>query len=94
MYNRARENYQKQISNKDISNNKKYSPIKINSNQDFDKNSKSNNYNKINSFKKDNITINTHKLSQNLILPKITNKYPINNKINNKNAYMKPTKSI
>ena len=93
MYNRARENYQKQISNKDISNNKKYSPIKINSNQDFDKNSKSNNYNKINSFKKDNITINTHKLSQNLILPKITNKYPINNKINNKNAYMKPTKT-
>jgi hypothetical protein len=91
MYNRARENYQKQISNKNINNNKKYSPIKITFNKEYEQNSKNNNSNKINAIKKDNINMNNHKISHNIILPKIPNKYSLNNKINNINTNIKQT---
>jgi hypothetical protein len=89
MYNRARENYQKQLSNINNKYNKKSSPIKIKSNKN-EINPKYNNItNKINIITNNNSNININikngKLSQNIILPKITKQNIFTNKINNNN---------
>ena len=85
MFNRARENYQKQLSNINKRNIKKSSPISIKQNNNSGINPKNNN-NKINLISNNNnININNNtKISKNIILPKISKNNIPNNKIINK----------
>ena len=86
MFNRARENYQKQLSNI----NKKYmdksSQIKIRQNHISGINQKNNNDKKINIISNNNIINNNSNISKNIILPKIPKNNIPNNIINNKKS--------
>ena len=85
MFNRARENYQKQLSNINKRNIKKSSPISIKQNNNSGINPNNNNNNKINLISNNNININNNtKISKNIILPKISKNNIPNNKIINK----------
>ena len=87
MFNRARENYQKQLSNINKKNINKASPIKIKSNHITNIIPKNNNDNKINIISNHNININKNNnsnISKNIILPKISKNNIPNNKIINK----------
>ena len=89
MFNRARENYQKQISNINMKNNKKYSPIKIKSLSQNEQNGKDNISNKINFIQENKTKLNKQKLPNNIILPKIASKNIINYKTSDKNPNIK-----
>ena len=83
MFNRARENYQKQLSNINKRNINKSSPIYIKQNNNSGINP--NNNNKINLISNNNININNNtNISKNIILPKISKNNIPNNKIINK----------
>ena len=85
MFNRARENYQKQLSNVSKRNINKSSPISIKQNNNSGINPKNNNNNKINLISNNNININNNtNISKNIILPKISKNNIPNNKIINK----------
>ena len=85
MFNRARENYQKQLSNINKRNIKKSSPILVKKNNNRGINPNNNNNNKINLISNNNININNNtKISKNIILPKISKNNIPNNKIINK----------
>ena len=85
MFNRARENYQKQLSNINKRNIKKSSPILVKQNNNRGINPNNNNNNKINLISNNNININNNtKISKNIILPKISKNNIPNNKIINK----------
>ena len=71
MFNRARENYQKQISNINMKNTKKSSPIKIKQNNTKELNTKSNIIKNINVIQKNFQNKKENNFSQNIILPKI-----------------------
>ena len=85
MFNRARENYQKQLSNINKRNIKKSSPILVKKNNNRGINPNNNNNNKINFISNNNININNNtNISKNIILPKISKNNIPNNKIINK----------
>ena len=85
MFNRARENYQKQLSNINKRNIKKSSPILVKQNNNRGINPNNNNNNKINFISNNNININNNtNISKNIILPKISKNNIPNNKIINK----------
>ena len=85
MFNRARENYQKQLSNINKRNIKKSSPILVKQNNNRGINPNNNNNNKINLISNNNININNNtNISKNIILPKISKNNIPNNKIINK----------
>ena len=85
MFNRARENYQKQLSNINKRNIKKSSPILVKKNNNRGINPNNNNNNKINIISNNNININNNtNISKNIILPKISKNNIPNNKIINK----------
>ena len=85
MFNRARENYQKQLSNINKRNIKKSSPILVKQNNNSGINPKNNNNNKINLISNNNINVNNNtNISKNIILPKISKNNIPNNKIINK----------
>ena len=85
MFNRARENYQKQLSNINKRNINKSSPIYIKQNNNSGINPNNNNNNKINFISNNNININNNtNISKNIILPKISKNNIPNNKIINK----------
>ena len=85
MFNRARGNYQKQLSNINKRNIKKSSPISIKQNNISGINPKNTNNNKINLISNNNININNNtNISKNIILPKISKNNIPNNKIINK----------
>ena len=85
MFNRARENYQKQLSNINKRNINKSSPIYIKQNNNSGINPNNNNNNKINLISNNNININNNtNISKNIILPKISKNNIPNNKIINK----------
>ena len=84
MFNRARENYQKQLSNINKRNIKKSSPILVKQNNNRGINPNNNN-NKINLISNNNINVNNNtNISKNIILPKISKNNIPNNKIINK----------
>ena len=90
MFNRARENYQKQLSNVSKRNINKSSPISIKQNNISGINPKNTNNNKINLISNNNININNNtKISKNIILPKISK-----NNIQNNKIIIKKTSSI
>lgn len=89
MFNRARENYQKQISNINMKNNKKYSPIIIKSLSQNEQNGKDNISNKINFIQENKTKLNKQNLPNNIILPKIASKNIINYKTSDKNPNIK-----
>ena len=80
MFNRARENYQKQISNINMKYTKKSSPIKIKQNNTKELNTKSNIIKNINAIQKNVQNKKENNFSQNIILPKIIKKNSFNNK--------------
>ena len=85
MFNRARENYQKQLSNINKRNINKSSPIYIKQNNNSGINPNNNNNNKINLISNNNINVNNNtNISKNIILPKISKNNIPNNKIINK----------
>jgi len=85
MFNRARENYQNQLSNINKRNIKKSSPILVKQNNNRGINPNNNNNNKINLISNNNININNNtNISKNIILPKISKNNIPNNKIINK----------
>ena len=85
MFNRARENYQKQLSNINKRNIKKSSPILVKQNNNRGINPNNNNNNKINLISNNNINVNNNtNISKNIILPKISKNNIPNNKIINK----------
>ena len=85
MFNRARENYQKQLSNINKRNINKSSPISIKQNNISGINPKNTNNNKINLISNNNINVNNNtNISKNIILPKISKNNIPNNKIINK----------
>ena len=85
MFNRARENYQKQLSNINKRNINKSSPILVKQNNNRGINPNNNNNNKINIISNNNININNNtNISKNIILPKISKNNIPNNKIINK----------
>ena len=85
MFNRARENYQKQLSNINKRNIKKSSPILVKKNNNRGINPNNNNNNKINLISNNNINKNNNtNISKNIILPKISKNNIPNNKIINK----------
>ena len=85
MFNRARENYQKQLSNINKRNINKSSPFYIKQNNNSDINPNNNSNNKINLISNNNINVNNNtNISKNIILPKISKNNIPNNKIINK----------
>ena len=87
MFSRARENYQKQISNINMKYIKKYSPIKIKMNNQKEYCSKNNSSKENNIIQNNKIIINSQTAPKNIVLPKITPKNIINDKtINKRNA--------
>ena len=91
MYNRARENYQKQIMNKNVKYVQKHSPLKINIDNSKDSNIKNNHLNKINFNHNNNFNKNNREFSKNIILPKIVPKNLIQDKSINSNKNKKPS---
>ncbi len=91
MYNRARENYQKQIMNKNVKYVQKHSPLKINIDNSKDSNIKNNHLNEININHNNNFNKNNREFSKNIILPKIAPKYLIQDKSINSNKNKKPS---
>ena len=91
MYNRARENYQKQIMNKNVKYVQKHSPLKINIDNSKDSNIKNNHLNEINFNHNSNFNKNNREFSKNIILPKIVPKNLNQDKSINSNKNKKPS---